>query len=131
MNIQAYGPPADWDALDLTEMGDLLVVLHRTDLSEISPTAARLAAPGLALNTRYTARLPGIRHFNTPTLQYEACEVSSTSLLARMNRESVSLRELCQKKCRIRVIGPKVDYFRGLPITKISLVLPLSRLVEF
>merc|ERR1719180_605128 len=71
--IQAYGEPETWSALDLVEMGDLLVVFPRADHLRISPSALRRAAHQLVENSLYTEMLADVRGFATSALYHEAC----------------------------------------------------------
>ena len=71
--IQAYGEPETWSALDLVEMGDLLVVFTRADHLRISPSALRRAAHQLVENSLYTEMLGDVRGFTTSALYHEAC----------------------------------------------------------
>jgi uncharacterized membrane protein len=71
--IQAYGEPEIWSALDLVEMGDLLVVFTRADHLRISPSALRRAANQLVENSLYMEMLGDVRGFTTSALYHEAC----------------------------------------------------------
>jgi len=71
--LRAYGEPETWSALDLVEMGDLLVVFTRADHLKISPSALRRAASQLVENSLYTEMLGDVRGFTTPALYHEAC----------------------------------------------------------
>merc|ERR1719500_2056996 len=70
---QAYGEPSSWSALDLVEMGDLLIVFTRADHLQINPSALRRAANQLVENSLFTERLDDVRGFTTPALYHEAC----------------------------------------------------------
>jgi len=71
--LAAYGDPASWTALDLVEMGDLLVVFNRADHLKISPTSLRRAANQLVENSLFTEPLGDVRGFTGPALYHEAC----------------------------------------------------------
>jgi len=44
MFLKGNGSPDSWTSLDLTQLGDLLMVLARSDLAAVKPTALRRAA---------------------------------------------------------------------------------------
>merc|ERR1719430_1928935 len=71
--LAAFGEPRTWSALDLAEMGDLLVVFRRSDLLEVAPTALRRAAASLVASSLYTEELGDIRGRVGETPYHEAC----------------------------------------------------------
>ena len=68
------GLPDTWTSLDLTKLGDLLMVLARSDLAAVKPTALRRAAAQLSSTTLWTALLSDVRSSTRPVLYHEACE---------------------------------------------------------
>jgi len=71
--LAAFGEPRTWSALDLAEMGNLLVVFRRSDLLEVAPTALRRAAASLVASSLYTEELGDIRGRVGETPYHEAC----------------------------------------------------------
>jgi len=71
--LAAFGEPRTWSALELAEMGDLLVVFRQSDLLEVAPTALRRAAASLVAATLYTEELGDIRGRPGETPYHEAC----------------------------------------------------------
>eukprot|EP00091_Calanus_sinicus_P004862 TRINITY_DN1522_c1_g1_i1.p1 TRINITY_DN1522_c1_g1~~TRINITY_DN1522_c1_g1_i1.p1 ORF type:complete len:1087 (-),score=342.03 TRINITY_DN1522_c1_g1_i1:65-3325(-) len=73
MILKGYGSPDTWTSLDLTELGDLLMVLARSDLAAVKPTALRRAAAQLSATTLWTTLLSDVRSNTRPVLYHEAC----------------------------------------------------------
>merc|ERR1719470_800704 len=73
MILKGYGLPDSWTSLDLTQLGDLLMVLARSDLAAVKPTALRRAAAQLSATTLWTTLLSDVRSSTKPVLYHEAC----------------------------------------------------------
>jgi len=71
--LQGYGEPEGWSALDLVQMGDLMVVFSRADFLKVSPTSLRRAASQLVDNSLFTEHLGDVRGFTDKALYHEAC----------------------------------------------------------
>jgi len=71
--LKAYGPSNKWTSLDLLELGDLMVLMARSDLAAVKPTALRRAAAHLSSTTLWTALLSDVRSYTKPVLYHEAC----------------------------------------------------------
>jgi hypothetical protein len=71
--LKGYGSPDTWSALDLVQMGDLLVVMNPEDLRGVQPTSLRLASTQLTENSRYTQFLEEIWGESDKVLYHEAC----------------------------------------------------------
>merc|ERR1719186_1024986 len=71
--LKAYGLPSTWLPLDLVELGDMLVVMARSDLAAVNPTSLRMASAQLSSATIYTALLSEIRGNVKPVMYHEAC----------------------------------------------------------
>ena len=63
----------NWSPLDLVELGDLLVVMARSDLSRVKPNSLRLASSQLAFSTLFSTLLSEVRGHSAPVLYHEAC----------------------------------------------------------
>merc|ERR1719431_278871 len=88
MILKAYGPPKSWTALDLTDLGDLLVMMARSDLAAVQPTALRRAAHELS-KTLWTSMLSDIRGYTKEVLYHEACGAWLGGLEGRSSTEAI------------------------------------------
>jgi len=70
--LKAYGPSKSWTSLDLTEIGDLLIMMARSDLAAVQPTALRRASAQLS-RSLWTTKLSDIRGYTREVLYHEAC----------------------------------------------------------
>jgi len=70
--LKAYGPSKSWTSLDLTEIGDLLIMMARSDLAAVQPTALRRASAQLS-RSLWTTMLSDIRGYTREVLYHEAC----------------------------------------------------------
>jgi len=68
MILKGNGSHDSWTSLDLTQLGDLLMVLARSDLAAVKPTALRRAAV-------QTTLLSDVRSSTKPVLYHEVCGV--------------------------------------------------------
>ena len=87
--LQAYGEPETWSALDLVELGDLLIVFTKADHLKISPSALRRAANQLVENSLYTEMLGDVRGFTTSALYHEVGLLSVTNIIAEVETNSL------------------------------------------
>merc|ERR1719430_1819769 len=88
MILKAYGPSKSWTALDLTDLGDLLVMMARSDLRAVQPTALRRAAHELS-KTLWTSMLSDIRGYTKEVLYHEACGAWLGGLEGRSSTEAI------------------------------------------
>merc|ERR1719430_1635302 len=88
MILKAYGPSKSWTALDLTDLGDLLVMMARSDLRAVQPTALRRAARELS-KTLWTSMLSDIRGYTKEVLYHEACGAWLGGLEGRSSTEAI------------------------------------------
>merc|ERR1719233_2263252 len=88
MILKAYAPPQSWTALDLTDLGDLLVMMARSDLAAVQPTALRRAAHELS-QTLWTSMLSYIRGYTKEVLYHEACGAWLGGLEGRSSTEAI------------------------------------------
>merc|ERR1712240_569369 len=70
--LKAYGPSKSWTSLDVTEIGDLLIMMARSDLAAVQPTALRRASAQLS-RSLWTTMLSDIRGYTREVLYHEAC----------------------------------------------------------
>merc|ERR1719431_1234412 len=124
MILKAYGPPKSWTALDLTDLGDLLVMMARSDLAAVQPTALRRAAHELS-KTLWTSMLSDIRGYTKEVLYHEACGAWLGGLEGRSSTEANKFHSQWTKFGNFIVVGSflQVEVLMnkvGLPVPRIT-----------
>merc|ERR1719370_1523034 len=124
MILKAYGPPKSWTALDLTDLGDLLVMMARSDLRAVQPTALRRAAHELS-KTFWTSMLSDIRGYTKEVLYHEACGAWLGGLEGRSSTEAIKFHSQWTMFGNFIVVGSflQVEVLMnkaGLPAPRLS-----------
>eukprot|EP00092_Neocalanus_flemingeri_P041336 GFUD01045010.1.p1 GENE.GFUD01045010.1~~GFUD01045010.1.p1 ORF type:complete len:1669 (+),score=312.22 GFUD01045010.1:50-5056(+) len=105
MILQSYGPPSTWLPLDLVELGDLLVVMARSDLAAVNPTSLRMASAQLASSTLFASSLTEIRSQSSPLLYHEACGAWLGGKDGRQSDEAVAMFKQWKMLANFIVVG--------------------------
>eukprot|EP00092_Neocalanus_flemingeri_P017774 GFUD01019231.1.p1 GENE.GFUD01019231.1~~GFUD01019231.1.p1 ORF type:complete len:1097 (-),score=213.54 GFUD01019231.1:132-3056(-) len=105
MILQSYGPPSTWLPLDLVELGDLLVVMARSDLAAVNPTSLRMASAQLASSTLFASSLTEIRSQSSPLLYHEACGAWLGGKDGRQSEEAVGMFKQWKMLANFIVVG--------------------------
>eukprot|EP00092_Neocalanus_flemingeri_P002648 GFUD01002836.1.p1 GENE.GFUD01002836.1~~GFUD01002836.1.p1 ORF type:complete len:1672 (-),score=322.02 GFUD01002836.1:132-4439(-) len=129
MILQSYGPPSTWLPLDLVELGDLLVVMARSDLAAVNPTSLRMASAQLASSTLFASSLTEIRSQSSSLLYHEACGAWLGGKDGRQSDEAVAMFKQWKMLANFIVVGNFLQV--EVLLKKIDVPKPRSGVHEF